>query len=55
MDDMSQMGGIDMLRDHLTGKQTKETKARTAKRKKDKETPSFPLFRSCSRMFCYLN
>jgi hypothetical protein len=24
MDDMSQMGGIDMLRDHLTGKKLRE-------------------------------
>jgi hypothetical protein len=32
MDDMSQMGGIDMLRDHLTGKKLREKRQKRDKR-----------------------
>ena len=45
MDDMSQMGGIDMLRDHLTGKKLREKREKReqpkAKRTK-KRPPSLP-------------
>ena len=36
MDDMSQMGGIDMLRDHLTGKKLREKREKRENSQKEK-------------------
>jgi hypothetical protein len=51
---MSQMGGIDMLRDHLTGKKLRENRQKREKREQPKEKRTKKL-NAPTRMFCDLN